>query len=419
MTSGWMGDRSRSGRLRRLTRRFPIVRGLLTLAAAVVALGGSPARAHNLGESYLYLQIYESDVTGRFEIALSDLNPALGLAGTELEITADNLDERIAFLQSYYRDHVTISNDGRDLPIVFGDHELLGAHEGFVLMPFELEGLQGVPESLTFDYSVLLEENPGHRGFLIVEHNWSTGTFANENQISLVFGPSTQRQEFDLTSSGRLSGFFAVVRLGIEHIWMGVDHVMFLVAILLPAVLRRKDGPWQAVDSFGPTLWYVVKVVTAFTIAHSVTLTLAALDLVRLPSRLVETAIAVSIAIAAAELLVPIFKGRVGWVVFGFGLFHGFGFAGALSEMGVLAEHAGLSLFAFNLGVEIGQVVIVALLFPFLYAVRRFPAYRRAVLPAAAVFMIVVAGVWTVERALDVDVPMRELLPTQVQKVIP
>jgi hypothetical protein len=146
--------------------------------------------------------------------------------------------------------------------------------------------------------------------------------------------------------------------------------------------------------------------VTAFTVAHSVTLSLAALGILDLPGAFVEVVIAASIAIAAGDILVPLFRGRIWLVVFGFGLFHGFGFAGALSEMGVLGEHLGLSLFAFNLGVEIGQVVIVATIFPLLFLLRRVTWYRKLFLPAAAVFMILVSSAWVVERAFGVNFEM-------------
>jgi hypothetical protein len=377
------------------------------------------SRAHTLGESYLYLQIYPDHISGRFEIALSDLNSALGFAGTDLEVTEQNLDERAGYLKNYYHQHVSISSDRGPVEIDFGPHGFLGSRGGFVLLPFEFGGIDGAPETLTIDYSILFDNEPGHRGFLLVEHNWATGTFANENQISLVFSPSSRRQDFDLTSSGRWLGFTAIVGLGMEHIWMGLDHVMFLIALLLPAVLRREHGEWSSVDSFAAAFWNVVKIVSAFTVAHSITLSLAALDLVRLPERLVEVAIAVSIAAAAAEILFPLFRQRTWLIVFGFGLFHGFGFAGALSEMGVLGENLGISLLAFNLGVEIGQIVIVTVAFPVLFMMRRLGLYRRLALPAAAVVMILISGAWIVERAFDIDIPMSETAQTLVEIVLP
>lgn len=388
------------------------------LAAVLLLLVAGEARAHVVGQSYLYLQIHSDTVRGRFEVSLDDFNRALRLAGTDRAITRENLDERIGVLREYYLQRVSIADGtGRRLPIRFTEHAFLDARGGYATLSFDL-GLTHAPEVLRFDYSVLFDEDPAHRGFLLVEYNWATGTFANESGISAVFTPDDRTEDFSVTSSGRLRGFLAVVRLGIEHIWMGYDHVMFLVALLLPAVLRRDQGRWRAVEDFGPALLNVVKIVTAFTVAHSLTLSVAALGHVSPPGRFVEVAIAASIAIAAADILYPVFRGRVWLIVFGFGLFHGFGFAGALSEMGVLGEYLGLSLLAFNLGVEIGQVAIVAVLFPFLYLARQVWLYRAVALPAAAVSMILVASAWVVQRAMGIQVPLAEWVRPVLQKVI-
>jgi hypothetical protein len=399
---------------RRTTARVHSVRTVAATAAVVLRwaflsffflLPATEAYSHVVGQSYLYLQVYENRVAGRFEISIADFNAALRLSGTDREITAKNLDEKIDVLEAYYLSHVTISDARGPLSITFTTHGLLDVRGGYALLSFDLGGLDRVPDRLTFDYSVLFDEEPGHRGFLLVEHNWATGSFANEGRISLVFSPDDRRKDFELTTGGRLRGFVAVVRLGADHIWMGFDHVMFLVALLLPAVLVRKHGRWRESADFMPALVNVVRIVTAFTVAHSVTLSLSALGIVHLPGRLVEVVIAASIAVAAADILFPVFRGRIWLVVFGFGLFHGFGFAGALEEMGVLREHIGLSLFAFNLGVEIGQVAIVTLLFPLLFAMRRLPVYRQLALPVAAAAMLLVSMGWVVERAFDLRLP--------------
>jgi hypothetical protein len=343
-----------------------------------------------VGDSYLYLQVYEDRVTGRFEVSLADFNAALRLTGTDREITPSNFDQTIGFLRDYYRSHVTIADARGPLGIRFTTHDLLDVRGGYAQLSFDLDGL---------------DEEPGHRGFLLIEHNWATGTIANEGQISLVFSPDNRHQEFDITTGSRWRGFVAVVRLGVDHIWMGVDHVMFLVALLLPAVLVRRDGGWRAIEDFRPALVNVVKIVTAFTVAHSVTLSLASLGILHLPVRMVEVIIAGSIAVAAADILYPLFHGRIWLIVFGFGLFHGFGFAAAMEEIGVLREHIGLTLFGFNLGVELGQLAIVVVTFPLLFLVRRLAMYRQLALPLTAAAMILISLVWVVERSFDVKLP--------------
>jgi len=401
ITSHRLGE---SRALSRTPRRSTaLVFGLCLLLLLTAA---DEARAHNPGESYLYLQIYGDRITGRFEIELADLNEALGLTGTEREISIENIQERIDFLEQYYLDHVQISSAGRPLSIDFTTYDVLRVRSGYAQLSFAIGGLDGIPDVLTFDYSVLFDDEPRHRGFLIVEHNWATGTFANENQISLVFSPSSRRQDFDLTSSGRLRGFLAVFGLGVDHLIFGFDHVLFLLALLLPTVLRRENGKWKPVDRFRTALINVVKIVTSFMVAHSMTLSLSALGIVRMPERLVEVVIGASVAVAAANILFPLFKGRAWVAAFGFGLIHGFGFAFSLPELGILGEHPGMALFGFNLGIEIGVVVIAAVLLPFLYLFRKSRFYRNVVLPVAAIAMILVSTIWVVERTFGIDFRM-------------
>ena len=148
-----------------------------------------------------------------------------------------------------------------------------------------------------------------------------------------------------------------------------------------------------------------MKIVTAFTVAHSVTLHLAALG-PRAPARTAGRSHHRGLdRDRRGRLLLAGVSQPIWLVVFGFGLFHGFGFAGALEEMGLLREHLGLSLFGFNLGVELGQLAIVIRLFPLLFALRTLPAYRQLLLPAAAAAMIVVSTAWVLERAFDFALP--------------
>jgi hypothetical protein len=188
------------------------------------------------------------------------------------------------------------------------------------------------------------------------------------------------------------------------HIWMGFDHLLFLLSLLLPAVLVRSRVPgatWTGAPTFRHAFWDVFRVVTAFTVAHSITLSLAALGVVSLPSRLVESAIAASVVLAALNNVRPVvFGGR--WIIaFAFGLIHGFGFASVLADLGLPRDSLLLALVAFNVGVELGQLAIVAVFLPIAYALRDTWLYRRVILAGGSLLVAVLAALWLAERALD------------------
>jgi hypothetical protein len=144
----------------------------------------------------------------------------------------------------------------------------------------------------------------------------------------------------------------------------------------------------------------ILKVVTAFTVAHSITLGLAAFGIIRLPTRLTESVIAASIIVAALNNLFPVVTQRRGRIAFFFGLLHGFGFASVLADMGLPEGARLLSLLAFNLGIECGQLAVVVLTMPVVYAMRRATAYQRLVLPVGSAAVAVLASVWLIQRAV-------------------
>ncbi len=217
-----------------------------------------------------------------------------------------------------------------------------------------------------------------------------------------------------------------MIKQGMLHIWVGIDHVLFLLALILPAVVRRRNAltaeggvsfddsgyeiwGWRPVMKFKPAFLYILKIVTFFTIAHTITLSLAALKIVVLPSWLVESIIAFSIGLAAFHNIRPIFKGRDWIIAFVFGLFHGFGFATVLGELGFKGENLTLSLLGFNIGVEFGQVVIIALIFPFLFFIRKLKLYPKFMV-IISLLLILISIYWMVERIFEVDFPLDEYL---------
>lgn len=241
----------------------------------------------------------------------------------------------------------------------------------------------------------------GHRQYLSVRDE--NGQLLAERLLS----PAASQWHFDLArNASRGSSFRNYLAQGAWHIWIGYDHILFLLSLLLPAVLRRESARWLPVDRFRVAFIEVFKIVTAFTIAHSVTLSLAALGYIALPSRWVESAIALSVVLAALNNLWPVIDRRRWLVAFAFGLVHGLGFASVLRDLGLPQDSLVLALFAFNVGVEAGQLAIIAALLPLTYVSRDSVSYRRGALGFGSAAIAVVAALWFAERAFDLNLPI-------------
>lgn len=252
-----------------------------------------------------------------------------------------------------------------------------------------------LPEEFTLNYGLFFDIDEEHHGLVKVEH---------ENKIATaILTTSNDSHNFKLDSLSTFSQFVEFVKEGIWHIWIGIDHILFLLALLLPSVLIWKNDSWIYEERFNKVFLNVLKIITAFTIAHSVTLTIAALEIVHLPSRLVESIIALSVAIAALNNLFPFFKAK-GWIIaFSFGLIHGFGFANVLMDLSLPQNALILSLFGFNVGVEIGQLAIVALFLPLIFSLRKTPLYKTVFLFGGSGIIILISILWFIERAFNLS----------------
>ena len=247
--------------------------------------------------------------------------------------------------------------------------------------------------AVELNYSLLFDVDPQHKGLLRLEYQGTTRT--------AIFSPDKAKQHFELAELSLLRQFLDYTREGVWHIWIGFDHILFLLSLLLPAVLYRSKKHWEAVPGFRPALWDVLKIVTAFTLAHSITLSLATLGVVTLPSRFVESAIAASVVLSALNNVFPVIEGRRWIVAFAFGLIHGFGFASVLADLGLPQDALLLALVGFNLGVEGGQLAIVSAFLPLAFYLRKTLFYRRAVLFAGSICIMLLASVWLIERVFD------------------
>ncbi len=200
---------------------------------------------------------------------------------------------------------------------------------------------------------------------------------------------------------GNFGGFPSMFRLGMRHIAEGTDHLLFLLALLLPAPLLVSGSHWAGFAGGRHAVMQILKVVTAFTLGHSITLALAALGLVRVPSRPIEVFIAFSILVSAAHALRPLFPGREAGIAAGFGLMHGLAFAATLQNLGLGWGERVVSILGFNLGIETMQLMVVSALMPSLVLLSRTNAYSFLRIGGALFAMFASAG-WLAERLLNV-----------------
>jgi hypothetical protein len=353
-----------------------------------------PAWAHKPSDSYLSLSVQNDHVEGQWDIALRDLADAIGLdSDGNGRLTWGEVRNKHNEIKVYALSRLALSSDRQTcttrLLEQLIDHHTDGA---YTVLRFRSD-CGGPIERLTVGYRLLFDIDAQHKGLLHLTQGGQTST--------AIFSSESSALEFSIAERSRWNESIQFIREGIWHIWLGYDHVLFLLALLLPAVMVRVADRWQAATNLSSVCWNVVSIVTAFTLAHSLTLSLAAFDVVRLPSRVVESSIAASVMLAGLGNLYPMMLSRRWLVAFGFGLIHGFGFAAVLADLGLPHDSLLLSLVSFNLGVELGQLAIVAAFLPMAYLIRQSWSYPRLILTGGSLAVVAIALVWFTERAFD------------------
>ncbi|MBI3876395.1 MAG: HupE/UreJ family protein [Verrucomicrobia bacterium] len=368
-----------------------VFRKLFCLLALLCA---HDAFAHRPGESYLSLKLEETRLVGQWDLSLRDLDAVIDLdENGDGSVTWDELRSRQRAIAAYALGRLRLRVNGVEVTPFVSEHQVASYPDGvYAVVNFEAEGFRK-PRALEIEYRVFFDKIPLHRGLVSVA--WEG------RELVTMFGSANSVQRLDLGDASFWRELRDFGREGVWHIWLGFDHILFLLALLFPSVLRREGAEWRGVAAFKPAFVNVLKVVTAFTVAHSITLSLAALDVVRVPSRIVESVIAASVVLAALNNLKPVVKERVWIVAFCFGLVHGFGFASALSEFGLKDSSLLVPLVGFNLGVEIGQLVIVSLFLPPAFALRDSRFYQSLTLRVGSACVVVLASAWLVQRAFD------------------
>jgi HupE/UreJ protein len=388
------GQRLRSSSKQYLSHPSPLRVAAVILAAMLAGVGA--AAAHGIGLSQLRLRVDGPRIDGAWEVQLRDAQIALdrdpqrtGEAGWQ------DLRGEEASLRDYLVRRISLTADGLDCsPEPTASPLEWQGEQGQVVVPI-VYACARPPTRLVIHCDLLFDRDSKHRTYFSLQ---------DERVTHLgVFRADQRSDTIDVHYFHWAAGFLEFVREGIAHIWGGLDHVLFLLTLLLPAPLSDRSGARSGTGDLRSTTREVLKVVTAFTIAHSLTLCLSFFGFLSLPARWVEVGIALSVFAAAWNNLRPFLPGRAWAMALAFGLIHGLGFAGALRNLSLPFRARGLALAAFNVGVELGQLAIVALVLPLLYVASKRSAYRRLVMGAASLGIAWLAALWVLERAFGLS----------------
>jgi hypothetical protein len=367
-----------------------------TLAAGAALAGGlvvvtpAVADAHSLDSSTLSVRVAEDSVDATVSVALETLDQALGTDHTSSTDVASYAEAVTAYLD----EHLAVTGaDGSAWAESWTD-VVRESVEGIESLSVEvtLDPGDADPSAFTLAYDGIIEADPSHEAVVVLTDaagDISTAGVLTASDSSLPIGEA---------AGGRVStGLADMVGYGLHHVLEGADHLLFLLTLLLVAPVVVVAGRWQRREGLLPTLRRVLAVVTAFTVGHSLTLIASALGWVSVPGAPVEVAIAVSVGVAAVHALRPLARGGEVAIAGAFGLVHGLAFAGILTGLGLDGSASVPALLAFNVGVELAQLLTVALVFPSLYVVSRtrsYPALRRT----GAVVALAAAAGWALDR---------------------
>jgi HupE / UreJ protein len=353
------------------------------------------AWAHKPSDAYLFVVADGAQLSARWDIALRDLDAALDLDDDgNRELIWGEVTQQLSAITALLADGARITRGNQSCALQWSGFVTQQRIDGNYLVATASTacGARGQPFAVT--YRMFADLDATHRAVV-------SATIDGQATSAVLDPGAAQASVLNAATS---SSFWSFVADGMHHILIGWDHILFLLCLILPCVLVREGAAWQAAPQLMPVVKRIAITVTAFTLAHSVTLALAAFEIVQLPPRLIESLIAATVIFAAVNNIVPLVRERIALMALAFGFIHGFGFANVLAELALPRERFASALLAFNLGVELGQLLIVGAALLVLYPLRGMRLYAPAVLKGGSIAAALLASVWLVERVFDLSI---------------
>ncbi|WP_416548220.1 HupE/UreJ family protein [Limnohabitans sp. DCL3] len=371
-------------------------------AWAILSLLSPPvAHAHSSSNSYLTLSASGPALTLRADVHMRDLDLVFDLdANRDGQVTWGETLARSPELKDWLGQGLGLTAAGQKCALGLADLQASEHADGTYLSAQWVVNCPGLTSAadaaearLALRYDLIFAQDSLHRGLLKVD--------LGDDTSSALLSPDRPEAQISRADGHPLHVFGRYILEGVWHIWIGIDHIVFLLSLLVLAPLqsaRQRVVHWPAAMQARPVVLDVLAVVTAFTVAHSITLGLTITGWLTPPADMVEPAIALSVVLAALNNLLGVNALKRWRLAFVFGLVHGFGFASVLLDLGLPASALLAALGGFNIGVELGQLAIVGAFLPVAWWLRHTRFYRWVVVAGGSSAIVVLGVFWTLER---------------------
>jgi hypothetical protein len=367
------------------------------------------AFSHPMPNAVLLLSLKEKNVAAELQLPLSQLELAFGKSLNEkANILIDSFDTQ---LKSYVLSHWKIKSENNQnwtiniekMQVDSVIESASGAYKELIINLLLTPPLGESNRVFTMEFDVITHQVVTHSTLVIIRQDWETGISAEHpSEIGVIETDIVSNTIFPFKiNQGEASiwkGFKSMIQLGMKHIAEGIDHLLFLLVLLFPSPLLVENKRWTSFGGVKFSLLRLFKIVTAFTIGHSITLLLGALGWIHLPSQWIEIAIALSILVSAFHAISPLFYGKEMYIAGGFGLIHGMAFSNTLTNLDLSSKQLALSILGFNVGIELMQLLIIIIVMPFLLFLSKKEHFYKYFRIIGAVLASIAALGWVVER---------------------
>lgn len=366
------------------------------------------AFSHPMPSSVMLLDVKSKTIHCELQLPLKELQFAVPFDVTIN--TTHLLKNHEGELSKYILSHFSIQGKSGDkwdvhidkMNVLKTEQEATGKYEELIVQLVITPKKNNNLREFSIHYDAILHQVVTHRALVIIRQDWENGKIEEDNtEIGAINVDINTLKvspfKVNLLKGSNWNGFKSMVNLGMKHISEGTDHLLFLLVLLLSAPLLSINNNWIRSGGIKYALIRILKIATAFTIGHSITLIIGAFGLIHLNAKLVEVCIALSILFTAIHAVKPIFPNKEIFVASGFGLIHGLAFATILTDLNLDANKLILSLLGFNIGIEMMQLFVIVIVMPWLLILSTYRIYKWIRI-FGATFAGIVSMAWAIER---------------------